>query len=92
MPYIVREKLKNLPVYKLRSQTGTGWVRTLHRDHLLSIRDSVRISPPSSRVEDMRPPIKRAQTAQENQLKERVSMFIAEEGSTTGGMNNPSDN
>lgn len=73
VPYIVTEKLKNLPVYKLRPQTGTGRVRTLHRDHLLPIGDSVRISTPSGTVEDMRPPITRAQTAREKQLKERVS-------------------
>ncbi len=42
-PYIVLEKLNNLPDYNLKLEKGTGGVRTMHRDHLLYIGDSVRM-------------------------------------------------
>lgn len=67
VPYIVTEKLKNLPVYKLQPETGTGRIRTLHRDHLLSIGDNVRIPAPYAREDKMRPPITRAQSALKKQ-------------------------
>jgi len=72
VPYIVVERLRNLPVYKLRPETGTGRVRTLHRDHLLPIGDSVRI-PALSGGEDIRPPVTRAQTVKKKQLREKVA-------------------
>lgn len=65
------ERLRNLPVYKLRPKTGTGRVRTLHRDHLLPIRDSLRI-PALSGEEDTKPPVTRAQTVKKKQLREKV--------------------
>ncbi len=42
VPYLVVEKLKNLPVYRLKPESGMGSVRTLHRDHILPIGDEVR--------------------------------------------------
>lgn len=46
LPYIVIEQLENLPVYKLKPETGMGGVRTLHKDHLLSIGGNVRFKKP----------------------------------------------
>lgn len=43
LPYIVLDKLPNLPVYRVRPEVGTGAVKTLHRDHLLSIGQLVRL-------------------------------------------------
>ncbi len=37
LPYVVIEKFKDLPVYKLRLESGMGGIRNLHRDHLLPI-------------------------------------------------------
>lgn len=36
-PYIVVEKLPDLPVYRVKPEKGRGMVKTLHRDHLLPI-------------------------------------------------------
>ncbi|KAG1955575.1 interleukin-1 receptor accessory protein-like 1-A [Pimephales promelas] len=74
VPYIVVERLRNLPVYKLRLETGTGRVRTLHRDHLLPIGDGVRI-PALSGGEDIRPPVTRAQTVKEKTVKRKSSYY-----------------
>ncbi|RXN24314.1 Retrovirus-related Pol polyprotein from transposon 297 [Labeo rohita] len=46
VPYLVVEKLKNLPVYRLKPVSGMGNVRTLHRDHLLPVGENVRLSVP----------------------------------------------
>ncbi|KAI3353735.1 hypothetical protein L3Q82_004965 [Scortum barcoo] len=37
IPYVVLGKMPNLPVYKVKPETGGGGVKTLHRDHLLPI-------------------------------------------------------
>ncbi|KAJ8004186.1 hypothetical protein DPEC_G00156160 [Dallia pectoralis] len=44
VPYLVVEKLDNLPVYRLKPDSGVGGVRTLHRDHLLPVGDHVRLT------------------------------------------------
>lgn len=36
-PYIVVEKLPNLPVYRVKPEKERGGVKTLHRDHLLLV-------------------------------------------------------
>lgn len=36
-PYVVVEKLPDLPVYRVKPEKGRGVVKTLHRDHLLPI-------------------------------------------------------
>lgn len=42
VPYVVCEKLPNIPVYRVKPETGKGSVRTLHRDQLLPIGQMVR--------------------------------------------------
>ncbi|KAG1940743.1 interleukin-1 receptor accessory protein-like 1-A [Pimephales promelas] len=42
-PYIVIEKLANLPVYKIKPERGMGAEKTIHRNHLLPIGYLVRI-------------------------------------------------
>ena len=42
LPYVVLVKLPNLPVYRVQPESGTGVVKTLHRDHLLPVGDLVR--------------------------------------------------
>lgn len=42
-PYIVMEKLPNLPVYKIKPERGMGAEKTIHRNHLLPIGYLVRI-------------------------------------------------
>ncbi|KAL0188353.1 hypothetical protein M9458_015452, partial [Cirrhinus mrigala] len=49
LPYIVQQKLPNLPVFRLKPETGMGGVKTLHRDHLLLIGEGVKINLPDSR-------------------------------------------
>ncbi|KAI5627544.1 hypothetical protein C0J50_12903, partial [Silurus asotus] len=46
VPYMVVEKLKDVPVYRLTPEFGMGGVRTLHRDHLLPIGENVRLYVP----------------------------------------------
>ncbi|XP_041837251.1 uncharacterized protein LOC121637270 [Melanotaenia boesemani] len=36
-PYVIIEKLPDLPVYRVQPEKGKGIVKTLHRDHLLPI-------------------------------------------------------
>ena len=43
IPYVVEQKISNLPVYKLKPESGKGKLKTLHRDKLLPIGESVRI-------------------------------------------------
>lgn len=42
MPYVVVDRMPNLPVYKVKPEHGRG-VKTIHRDHLLPIGQSVRM-------------------------------------------------
>ncbi len=44
VPYVVCEKLPNLPVYRVKPETGQGRIKTLHRDKLLPIGQLVRWS------------------------------------------------
>ncbi|XP_076830977.1 uncharacterized protein LOC143476602 [Brachyhypopomus gauderio] len=43
VPYVVVGRLPNLPVYKVRPESGKGGVKTMHRDHLLPISQSLRM-------------------------------------------------
>lgn len=43
IPYLVTEKMPNLPVYKLKPEDGKGKSKTLHRDHLLPIGELVQM-------------------------------------------------
>ena len=36
-PYVVVEKMPDLPVYRVKPEKGRGMVKTLHRDHLLPV-------------------------------------------------------
>ncbi len=60
-PYVVLEKLPNLPVYKVKPEHGTGVVKTLHRDHLLPIGYMVRMSNSLEEENPIRKPVTRAQ-------------------------------
>lgn len=70
LPYLVMEKLPNLPVYRVKPETGTGSVRTLHRDHLLPIGDSVRICLPDERMDGQRPVVTRARAGERTQREQ----------------------
>ncbi|RXN30197.1 Retrovirus-related Pol polyprotein from transposon 297 [Labeo rohita] len=69
LPYIVVEKLGNLPVYKLTPETGMGTVKTLHRDHLLPIGDQVRLPVPDLDRGVVKPPLTRTKTAEKDQRR-----------------------
>lgn len=43
VPYVVVDKMPNLPVYRVKPVDGKGKFKTLHRDNLLPIGDLVRI-------------------------------------------------
>lgn len=47
VPYVVVGKLPGLPVYRVKPKNGEGGVKTLHRDHLLPVSQTLRI--PESR-------------------------------------------
>ncbi len=67
-PYIVLEKLDNLPVYKLKSEKGTGGVRTMHRDHLLHIGDLVRMPKFDERREVYQRPVTKSRAARRTKV------------------------
>ncbi|KAK7889282.1 hypothetical protein WMY93_024842 [Mugilogobius chulae] len=46
VPYQVIGKMPNLPVYKLKKESGSGGVKTIHRDHILPIGQAVRLPIP----------------------------------------------
>lgn len=70
LPYLVMEKLSNLPVYRVKPETGTGSVRTLHRDHLLPIGDRVRLYLLDERKEVQRPVVTRAKAVEKTQREQ----------------------
>jgi len=43
IPYVVVGKMPNLSVFYVRPEGGKGGVKTIHRDHILPIGQSVRI-------------------------------------------------
>ncbi len=75
-PYIVLEKLDNYPVYNLKLEKGTGGVRTMHRDHLLYIGDSVRMAKFGERQEVPQMPVTRSRAAkkQKEPLREEKTL------------------
>lgn len=56
IPYVVVEKLPNIPVYRVKPEHGKGNLKTLHRDHILPIGQLVRM--PKEEDEDD-PPVGR---------------------------------
>ncbi|CAI5686131.1 unnamed protein product [Oreochromis niloticus] len=66
-PYVVVEKLPNLPVYKVKPEHGPVIVKTLHRDHLLPIGYMVRMPNPADDTGHIRRPVTRAHHAQKSQ-------------------------
>uniref|UniRef100_A0A3Q2NZR7 Integrase catalytic domain-containing protein n=1 Tax=Fundulus heteroclitus TaxID=8078 RepID=A0A3Q2NZR7_FUNHE len=44
LPYVIMEKLPDLPVYRVKPESGMGKLRTIHRDNILPIGSLVRIS------------------------------------------------
>lgn len=48
VPYVVVDKMPNLPVYRVKPLNEKGRLKTLHRDNLLSIGDRVRIPVPDN--------------------------------------------
>lgn len=59
-PYIVMEKLPNLPVYKIKPERGMGAEKTIHRNHLLPIGYLVRIPVDEGEVGAQHRPVTRA--------------------------------
>lgn len=43
IPYIVENKMSELPVYRLRPENGDGPVKVLHRNHILPLGEDVRL-------------------------------------------------
>lgn len=82
VPHVIVGKLPNLPVYRVKPQTGQGSVRTLHRDHLLPIGTEVRL--PAGMARDEVPV--RPQTRRMGKGKERVeSRDVSQDtGESTG--------
>lgn len=70
LPYLVMEKLPNIPVYRVKPETGTGSVRTLHRDHLLPIGDKVRLYLPDERNEVRTTVVTRAKAVERTQREQ----------------------
>ncbi len=67
VPYLVVEQLKNVPVYRLKPESGMGNIRTLHRDHILPIGDEVRLLAPAQSMDHLTPPETRARSVRRKQ-------------------------
>lgn len=80
LPYIVQEKLPNLPVYRLKPEAGTGGIRTLHRDHLLPIGESVRVNLPDPRSEVPTQRVTRSKAEQKTQKHQMKNKDMREKG------------
>jgi len=84
LPYIVVKKLPDLPVYRLKPERGMGGIRTLHRDHLLTIGESVRLPIPEESKQTPHRPVTSTQTNQKRvrkeTRKEEVQEMNAEDG------------
>ncbi|KAL1258945.1 hypothetical protein QQF64_009522 [Cirrhinus molitorella] len=76
-PYIVVERMSHVPVYWIKREDGKGGIKTIHRDHLLSIGDLVRV-PTADAVPDL--PVRRVTRSKVQQEKKRIS-----HGSKNGG-------
>ncbi|XP_073711543.1 uncharacterized protein [Misgurnus anguillicaudatus] len=59
-PYVVVEKLPNLPVYKIKPERGMGAEKTIHRNHLLPIGYLVRLPVDEREVGPLQRPRTRA--------------------------------
>lgn len=75
VPYVVVEKLSNLPVYKVKPEYGPGIVKTLHRDHLFPIGYMVKMSNPPDDAGPRRIPVTRSQrTRKSPRIKPTVAV------------------
>lgn len=90
-PYIVVEKLPNLPVYKVKSEHGSGVLKILHRDHLLPIGYMVRMSSPSEDTNSIRRPETRTQRALKRQPIESEKSDTESSGSEFDAVRNLPD-
>uniref|UniRef100_A0A3B3YJ44 Gypsy retrotransposon integrase-like protein 1 n=1 Tax=Poecilia mexicana TaxID=48701 RepID=A0A3B3YJ44_9TELE len=68
MPYIVLERMPNLPVYKVKPERGLGVEKTVHRNHLLPIGHLVRF-PADAETEQVRKPVTRGQQRRSESVK-----------------------
>lgn len=66
-PYVVVDKLLNLPVYKVKPESGPAVIKSLHRDHLLPIGHMVRLCESAEGEEPVRRTITRAQHSRQSQ-------------------------
>ncbi|XP_036947992.1 uncharacterized protein LOC119016325 [Acanthopagrus latus] len=83
-PYVVLEKLPNLPVYKVKPEHGPGVVKTLHRDHLLPIGYMVRMSNLPDDKELTRRPVTRAQLTQQHRATKSTDPVEESDAESSG--------
>ncbi len=86
VPYLVVEQLKNLPVYRLKPESGMGNIRTLHRDHILPIGDEVRLLAPAQSMDHLTPTETRARS-----VKRKQRNYLGENSVTLMDNNHVSD-
>ncbi|XP_037833479.1 uncharacterized protein LOC119617377 [Kryptolebias marmoratus] len=61
LPYVIMEKLPDLPVYRVKPESGMGKLRTIHRDNVLPIGSLVRVSEDSDVQQQTTRPVTRSQ-------------------------------
>ncbi|XP_049321873.1 uncharacterized protein LOC125782292 [Astyanax mexicanus] len=86
MPYVVVGKMENLPVYRVKPESGGGEVKTVHRNHLLPIGCLVRMpvdedaqSLPKRPVTRRQQRQRESQTASGGELQDREVVLSADE-------------
>ncbi|XP_062372262.1 retrovirus-related Pol polyprotein from transposon 412 isoform X1 [Sardina pilchardus] len=72
LPYVVVEKLPDLPVYRVRPESGMGKLRTIHRDNILPIGSLVRISDEQEAQIPVNRPVTRTQRRSVPQQSRRL--------------------
>ena len=77
-PHVVVSKLPNLPVFQVGPEGRKGGARTIHRDHLLPIGQSVRIPKGQSEEEVPKRPKTRSTRTGNRQLKTKPKEQICE--------------
>lgn len=69
LPYVVVEKLPNVPVYKIKPERGMGVEKTIHRNHLLPIGYLVRLPVDDGEEQPPQRHVTRSQQKSKEQLQ-----------------------
>ncbi|XP_076850337.1 uncharacterized protein LOC143500204 [Brachyhypopomus gauderio] len=79
-PYVVVGKIPDLPVYRIKPESGMGREKTMHRDHLLPIGCLVRLADENTIMPATRPATRQTQAAHLKKKPNLISLETTELG------------